>query len=199
MKPIIFTIITLLCTYGRDATAQRLRIGHRNVNQVAVLDINIAYIQPTIVQELSLQNYVNIKVTDLDISENAFNPNYYASIGITVEYQERNSPNVLKLSFLYPIVYDPSLNVYYGGTPTIEGIPKGGSGEKNPDNNFCKATNCVGCKTLKDGNGKTLGCGICIPFNDLPYDCSVTNLSGLGAARVINALGGLLKGLFVLF
>ncbi len=203
MKPFIFTFITLLCAYGQDASAQHLRIGHRNVNQVAVLDISSAYIEPIIIQELTLHNFTNIKVTKLDISDNAFNPEYYASIGITIECQEKGSPDVLKLSFLYPIVYDASMNAYYGGKPNFGDIQDGGSSsDSNPDNNFCVARNCVGCATMRDQNGKTLGCTFCQPTNpnpDVSYSCVVENSSGTGIGRLLTGLSGLLKGLIGLF
>jgi len=200
MKSIIFTLVAFLCAQSYQASAQRLRIGHRNANQTAVLDINMGYIEPIAIQTLTLLNYTNIKVVGLDISDNVFNPNYYASIGISVTYQEPGSPDIEKLSFLYPIVYDASMNAYYGGQPNFAGIQDGGGAkDKNPDNNFCRAKNCMGCPTLRDGNGRTLGCGICVPFNDNPWSCFVENTAGMGAERVINALGGLLKGLITIF
>jgi hypothetical protein len=202
MKAIIFTIVAFACTLGLHASGeQRLKIGHRDGNKFAVLDISIAHIQPAVIKSMTQANFTNIRVTKLDISDNPSNPNYYASIGVTVEFQELGNSDVHKVTLLYPIVYNPLQNAYFGGEVDPNYIKDGGSGGTgNPDNNFCVARNCTGCLTLRDMNGKTLGCTSCVPANpDKSFSCTVESTSGMGAERVINALAGLLKGLISIF
>jgi hypothetical protein len=198
MKLIIFTFITLICSSDAKAATAKLKIGHRDTRQVAVLDIIPAQLQAVTEQAFAKQGYTHIKVAGLDISDNVLNPQYFASMEITITFMEPGVFGQQKVSFLYPIKYDPFTNSYYGDHNGPQLIESGG-GSKNPDNNFCVARNCVGCKTLKDMDGKTTGCTLCLPVNtETPFECTVINTAGMGAGRIINALGGLLRGLISL-
>ncbi len=199
MKQLIFTLIAFVCTLGH-ASAQQIKIGHRDANRVAVLDIGISHVAPAIVQSMTEGGFRNVRVTKLDISDSPIRPDYYASMGVTVEYQEPGNNDVFKLTYLYPLVYDPVDNVYFGGHVDLEDIKDGGNkGPGNPDNNFCVARNCVGCATIRDLNGKTTGCGPCYPVNpELTMSCTIENTAGVGAERVILAIGSLLKALATL-
>jgi hypothetical protein len=200
MKSIFLTCISMLCILGQQLSAHnKPAIGHRDAKQGAVLDIRISQIQPAIAKALTDCNFTNIKVVSLDISDDAFNPFYFASVGIGVTFQEPGSNDVYKINYLYPIIYDPLTNTYYGDHVDPEKVTNGGP-QGNPDNNFCVARNCVGCGTMRDQNGKTLGCTPCVPINDdKPYSCVVENTSGIGGGRIISALGGIIKGIISLF
>lgn len=167
------------------------QIGHRDANNNAVLDITSSTLFPSINAEMTLRGFSNVQITYLDISDNVNVAGYFQSIGIKVVYDDGENKG-LSISLLYPISYSPLNNIYTLKDYELLPIMDGG----RPDKNFCVATNCVGCASIRNDKGKLTGCTDCNPSSiDMPFSCTVENTAGTGAGRVLTALGGILKGL----
>ena len=167
------------------------QIGHRDANNNAVLDITSTTLFPSINAEMTLRGFSNVQITHLDISDNVNVVGYFQSIGIKVVYDDGENKG-LSISFLYPISYNPLNNKYTLKDYELLPIMDGG----RPDKQQCIARNCEGCQAQRNADGKLLNCTICIQkIQDLPWSCTVDNTAGTGGARVLTALGGILKGL----
>jgi len=172
-------------------SAQSTQIGHRDEHKRAVLDISPNVLLAKIESEMAIRGFTNVQIASLDISDDVGNPDYFKSMGIKVRYDDGVQTN-LSISLLVPLSYNAVTNVYTVFDYRLLPVQDGG----RPDKNYCQANNCKGCESLRNGNGKLIGCSICLPTEPgLPYSCGPESLSGSGAARVLNAVGGILKGI----
>jgi hypothetical protein len=113
MKKLSIKLILVFFSFAsQTAFSQGTVIGHRDANNLPILDINVSFFNSTVQNELTQQGLTLLSISNLELSDQHNNPNYKKNLTLQVSFLDNNQVQY-NTALYFHVSFNSATNQYW--------------------------------------------------------------------------------------